>query len=81
MKKKLKKQEVGEVGAGGENIDGGKAKIIEKLCENFKPTVLLIDNGNLQQKNQFHSAMEKYTRYNQAFFKDMPEGLYFATKI
>ena len=76
-KKKVKKQEIIEIGAGGEKIDGSKARIIERLCENFKPTVLLSDDGNLQHKNQFRSAMEKYTRYNQAVFKDLSEGLYF----
>ena len=76
-KKKVKKQEIIEIGAGGENIDGSKVRIIERLCENFKPTVLLSDDGNLQHKKQFRSDMEKYTRYNQAVFKDLPEGLYF----
>ena len=40
-KKKVKKHEIIEVGAGGESIDVGKAKIIERLCEGFKSTVLL----------------------------------------
>ena len=76
-KKKVKKQEIIEIGAGGENIDGSKARIIERLCKNFKPTVLLSDDGNLQKKSQFCSAMEKHTRHNQSVFKDLPEGLYF----
>ena len=76
-KKKVKKHELVEVGAGGEGTDVGKAKIIERLCESFKPTVLLSDDGNLKHKNQFRSDMEKYTRYNKAVLKDLPEGLYF----
>ena len=52
-KKKVKKPEIIEVEAGGESIDVGKAKIIERLCEGFKSTVLLSDDGNLQHKNQF----------------------------
>ena len=73
----VEKQDLVEVGAGGEGTDVGKAKIIERLCESFKPTVLLSDDGNLKHKNQFRSDMEKYTRYNKAVLKDFPEGLYF----
>ena len=46
-KKKVKKQEIIEVRKRGENVYVGKARIIERLCENFKPTVLLSDDGNI----------------------------------
>ena len=49
---------------------------MEKLCENFKPQFLLSDDGKLQAKNTWNTAMEKYTRY----LRDcttIPEGLYY----
>ena len=35
-KKKVKKQEIIDIGAGGENIDGSKAGIIKILSKNFR---------------------------------------------
>ena len=58
-------------------MPNGKAKMIERLCEGFKPAMLLSDNGNLKNKNQFKSDIEKYTKYNKQMLNDIPEGLYF----
>ena len=52
-KKKRKRQELVEVVAGGEGTDVGKAKLLERLYDSFKPAVLLSDDGNLKQKNKF----------------------------
>ena len=52
-----------EVSTGGENSGGAKARLVEKLCDNLKPNFLLSDDGNLQAKNTWRKAMEKYTGY------------------
>ena len=76
-KKKRKRQESVEVVVGGEGTDVGKAKLLERLCDSFKPTVILSDDGNLKQKNQFRTDMNKFTKYNKTALKDLPEGFYF----
>ena len=73
-KKKRKRQELVEVAAGGEGTDVGTAKLLERLYDSFKPTVLLSDDGNLKQKNLFRADMEKFTKYNKTALKDLPEG-------
>ena len=76
-KKKQKKQETGEVVVtGGESSEGAKKRLMEKLCENFKPQFLLSDDGNLQAKNTWRTAMEKYTRYLRDC-TNIPEDLYY----
>ena len=72
-----KKQETGEVVVtGGESSEGAKKRLMEKLCENFKPQFLLSDDGNLQAKNTWRTAMEKYTRYLRDC-TNIPEDLYY----
>ena len=39
--------------------------------------ILLSDDGNLENKNQFKSDIEKYTKYNKQMLDNLPEGLYF----
>ena len=47
-----------------QNTDISRAKMMEKLSESFKPTILLSDDGNLKAKNEFKAAMDKYYKYN-----------------
>ena len=68
----MKKPEIWDDGGRGESIDVGKAKMIERLCEGFKLAVLLSDNGNLKNENQFKSDIDKYTKYNRQMLDDLP---------
>ena len=76
-RKKLKKPEILDERGRGDSLDIGKAKMIERLCEGFKPAMLLSDDGNLKNKNQFKADIDKYTKYNRQMLDELPEGLYF----
>ena len=52
--KKRKKPEVLDERGRGDSLDIGKGKMVERLCEGFKPAMLLSDDGNLKNKNQFN---------------------------
>ena len=39
------------------------ARLLEKMCDSLKPKFPLSDNGNLQEKNVWKNAFEKYTNY------------------
>ena len=60
-----------------DSLDIGKAKIVERLCEAFKPVRLLSDDGNLKNKNQFKADIDKYIKYNRQMLDELPEGMYF----
>ena len=62
---------------GGEGTNVGKAKLLERLFDSFKPAVLLSNDGNLKQKNQFRKDMETFTKYNESSLNNLPEGFYF----
>ena len=62
-KRKDRGKEKVEVSTGGENSGGAKDRLVEKLCGDLKPNCLLSDDGNLQAKNTWRKAMEKYTGY------------------
>ena len=66
----MKKPEALDERGRGDSLDIGKAKMVERLCEGFKPAMLLSDDGNLKNKNQFKSDIEKYTKYNKTVLND-----------
>ena len=50
-RRRVKKTEVPEERGRGESLDIGRAKLVERICEGFKPSRLLSDDGNLKNKN------------------------------
>ena len=76
-KKKLKKPEVLDERGRGDSLDIGRAKMVERLCEGFKPAMLLSDHGNMKNKNQFEADIDNYTKYNRQMLDELSEGLYF----
>ena len=75
-RRRVKKTEVPEERGRGESLDIGRAKMVERLCEGFKPSTLLSDDGNLKNKNEFKADIDKYYKYNSQMFNDLPEGMY-----
>ena len=60
-----------------QNTDISRAKMMEKLSESFKPTILLSDDDNLKAKNEFKAAMDKYYKYNRETIAQLPEGMFY----
>ena len=61
-KKKDKGKDKVETSTGGDK-EMANARLLEKMCDSLKPNFLLSDNGNLQEKNVWKNAFEKYTNY------------------
>ena len=62
-KKKEKGKEKVEILTRGEDPGGSKSRLVENLCQDLKPNFLLVDDGNLQNKNVWKKATQTYTRY------------------
>ena len=58
----MEKTEVQQERGRGQSLDIGRAKMVERLCEGFKPSTLLSDEGNLRNKNEFKADIDKYNR-------------------
>ena len=55
-RKRVEKTEVQQERGRGQSLDIGRAKMVERLCEVFKPSTLLSDDGNLKNKNEFKAV-------------------------
>ena len=62
----MKKTEVLEERGRCKSLDIGRAKMVERLCEGFKPSILLSDDGNLKNKSEFKADIDKYLQVQQA---------------
>ena len=60
----VEKTEVQQERGRGQSLDIGSSKMVERLCEGFKPSTLLSDDGNLKNKNEFKADIDKYYKYN-----------------